>query len=163
MEFIELPEFAVKVSRCGCVVSTITSKKLNHSSDRYGYPRIYTIQANGKRRGFFVHRLLAAAFIPNPEGKPFVNHINGKKSDFSLSNLEWCTHKENMSHAKNTGLWNRNMNRGTLEGRDQVILNLVKLEVDKKKIREAFQIEEMALNAIIRKETQRQFNKEGAN
>ena len=58
----------------------------------------------GDRRANSIHRVVASAFIPNPEGKPHVNHINGIKSDNSLSNLEWCTPKENTRHAYDNGL-----------------------------------------------------------
>lgn len=68
-----------------------------------GYPRIH-LTKNKKQRKFLIHRLVALAFIPNPENKPCVNHKNGIKTDINLDNLEWCTHKENTNHAILTGL-----------------------------------------------------------
>ncbi|MEM7590473.1 MAG: HNH endonuclease, partial [Cyanobacteria bacterium P01_A01_bin.83] len=51
-----------------------------------------------------VHRLVAEAFLPNPDGKSDVNHINGCKTDANACNLEWVSASENMSHAHSNGL-----------------------------------------------------------
>lgn len=55
------------------------------------------------------HILVAKTFIPNPDNHPVVNHKNGNKHDNSISNLEWCTHKQNTDHSITTGLQSTNV------------------------------------------------------
>ena len=74
--------------------------------DSLPYLRV-TLQVRGQRSGksLSVHRLVAEAFIPNPDNKPCVNHINWDISDARAVNLEWCTHKENALHSWLAGRW----------------------------------------------------------
>ena len=74
-----------------------------HMPSPVGYCMV-SLTKNSEERKQTVHRLVACAFIPNPENKPQVNHINGTKSDNRVENLEWCTSQENNIHAVKTGL-----------------------------------------------------------
>lgn len=68
-----------------------------------GYLKV-VISINGERTTCPIHRLVAEAFIPNPENKHCVNHINGNKADNRVENLEWVTESENVQHAHDIGL-----------------------------------------------------------
>jgi len=59
--------------------------------------------SNKKEKNFYVHRLVAIAFIPNPKNKRCVNHIDYNRNNNDISNLEWCTHKENYYHSDKIG------------------------------------------------------------
>ena len=87
----------------GKIYSRYTQKILRPGVNSRGYHSI-ALHANATRKSYLVHRLVAEAFIPNPENKPEVNHINGNKLDNRVENLEWVTTLENAHHAIKTGL-----------------------------------------------------------
>lgn len=83
----------VKNIKCGNVMS--------HNLCRVGYHRVHLIDDNGKRKAVSVHRLVASHFVRGrSKTKKEVNHIDGNKSNNHYSNLEWCTRKHNMLHAR---------------------------------------------------------------
>jgi hypothetical protein len=76
---------------------------MGHTLSPKGY--YFVNITNGVRsRRIGIHRLVAQAFIPNPDDKPQVNHINSDKTDNRVENLEWCTNGENQIHAYKNGL-----------------------------------------------------------
>ena len=79
------------------------SIEVRQVEDSYGYLRV-TLTKNGKSKQAKVHRLVSEAFIPNPDNKEHINHIDGDKWNNNMLNLEWCTSKENTQHAYASGL-----------------------------------------------------------
>lgn len=78
-------------------------KLLKQSPTNCGYMKVQLYQ-NGKGKMLYVHRLVAKAFLPNPQQKEEINHLDGNKANNVLSNLEWTSRSENQLHAINIGL-----------------------------------------------------------
>lgn len=85
------------VDALGNVYGSMGNKLSTHEQST-GYVKVYLW--NSKIQAHYVHRLVAAAFVPNPEKKPYVNHLNFNKSDNRAENLAWVTASENMHHKK---------------------------------------------------------------
>ena len=81
------------------------------------------LSKNGKKRDVYTHRLVATAFIPNPENKSQINHENGDKHDNNVSNLKWSTASENIKHAYEMGLM------GDRKGENHPMARLTTLKV----------------------------------
>ena len=81
----------------------IKSRVLKHSLDSKGYPFIVLYDFDSNRKQGRIHRLVAEAFIPNPNNKPTVNHKNSIRHDNNIENLEWATHSENTIHGYKYG------------------------------------------------------------
>ena len=98
-----------QISNLGNVMSlhfkrSLTNKKLLKPmpDGRYGYLKVM-LRDNGNYKMKTIHRLVAEAFIPNPEGKPNVNHIDSNPKNNRADNLEWCTQKENIEYGYRYG------------------------------------------------------------
>lgn len=99
-----------KVSDKGVILSKKNRKPIKYRKNDKGYP-CASLWINGKSKFIRIHRLLAQLFIPNPENKPCVNHIDRDRANFDIKNLEWVTHSENVIHSINNGgrdNWTRN-------------------------------------------------------
>lgn len=114
------------ITSAGRVYSKRTNKFLKFSINDSGYHTIST--KIGGRCGtcvvLRVHRMVADAFIPNVDNKPYVNHIDGNKRNNFVENLEWVTQQENMQHASTTGLLN--IKRGIESNQSKLSIDQVK-------------------------------------
>ena len=90
-----------EVSNLGKVRNIKSGRILKPSLHKNGYSRHFLCE-NNKRKHLYLHRIIATAFIDNPGEKPCVNHIDENKLNNDLSNLEWCTVRENLMHGTRT-------------------------------------------------------------
>lgn len=82
--------------------NTLLKEKLLNPTYYKGYAKV-GLTKSGKLKHNALHRLIAIAFIPNPNNKPCINHIDCNPSNNSIENLEWVTYQENILHAEQNG------------------------------------------------------------
>lgn len=104
-----------EVSNLGNIKSLMTGNLMKLGVTPFGYLRVNLRYANCRKyKSYFVHRLVANAFIPNPRNCKEVNHKDCNRTNNKVTNLEWCTRNENIKHsfefgsASNKGLKNPN-------------------------------------------------------
>ncbi|TYS91926.1 NUMOD4 domain-containing protein [Rossellomorea aquimaris] len=120
----------------------------------HGY-KFTMLNKDGKQKSLTVHRLVANAFIPNPENKGDVNHIDGNKMNNSVDNLEWLTRSENIRHAHKLGLntfvgakGEKHHNSKLTESRVKEIKILISRGKSNKEISEIFNIKTYIISNI---------------
>jgi hypothetical protein len=128
IEWRDVPGFEdlYRVSEDGQVFSKRSGRIVKQTKNKAGYMVISTRIGGrkGKARCIRVHRMVAEAFIENPECKPGVNHMDGDKTNNRTSNLEWSTTSENVQHAYDCEL--RSSSAGEIHGNakltDEIVL-----------------------------------------
>lgn len=116
IRLIELDDLEIIVTNDGDIFTTSKNKircngrrdnrkgkKLKYAVDKDGYLRI-TLSNNGKRKSYYVHRLVARTFLDNYSDELQINHKNGIKNDNRIENLEMATLQQNIKHSIETGL-----------------------------------------------------------
>ena len=116
MREIEGYEGLYAITEDGQVYSYISKRYLKPAKNHGGYLTVCLSSKNGERKRFYIHRLVAFAFIDNPNNYPQVNHKDENKENNNIDNLEWCTSKYNNNYGthnkrshenrKNTSLGN---------------------------------------------------------
>lgn len=114
------------------------------------------------KKYYRIHRLVAQAFIANPENKPFVNHINGVKTDNRAENLEWCTPAENSKHASNMGFMPAGENNSSSKLTENIVEQIFELrnqKMSQKNIAKTFKISIQQVSNILNKKQWKHVNK----
>jgi hypothetical protein len=130
----------------GDLINLKTNKKLKAFDNGVGYLRVGIYVGDNKHKPVYIHRLIAQNFIPNPENKIEVNHIDGNTKNNNISNLEWATKSENQLHAYKIGLNKPSPSMGEKNGNSVLTDEIVT------KIRTMFK------NGIRQCEIRKQFN-----
>lgn len=168
LEFIGLPFHEIYengiIKSIDRIIETSSGKRImkgrliSSNPGTQGYPHV-TISYNGKFKGFSLHRILAMSFIDNPNNYPCVNHIDGNKLNYSLNNLEWCTHVKNIRHAYKNGLTpiRKGVNSKSSILNPEIVEEILKIvkntEISYKEIGKMFNVSSSCIGDIVKGKT----------
>ena len=156
MTEIRIPNYEnYTVSNQGVVTNTRTGRRLKLEKIKVGYLRVTVCKGNTPSR-YLVHRLVADLFLDNPEKKPVVNHIDADKTNNRVSNLEWCTTRENQDHAMDLDLCPKGVENGMSKyTEDQVlqVCSLLQRGVNRREIVESTGVSLTSVKDIRRRKT----------
>ena len=141
-----------QVSNFGRVKSIKFGKEIILKQNiRRGYYYV-CLSKNGIAKNYFVHRLVAQAFLPNPDNLPQVNHKDEDKTNNNVTNLEWCTKEENQNHAVRTNLMQHGEDRPSAKLKESDVLEIYKLKgiMKASDIANKYGVSKNTINCILR-------------
>jgi hypothetical protein len=149
-----------RINKCG-LIQNILGRALNPWKDDQGYMRVrLTDTKNNKRKIVKVHRLVAEAFIENPNNYPFINHIDNNRSNNCATNLEWCTQKMNLAHmtmqGRRIGYWKNKRSPNSILFDEQVRMIRSAYETGKysyQKLANMYEVSKRVIGRIVNRET----------
>lgn len=145
-----------KISNLGNIKHSVRNVIIKGQDNGNGYRQL-TIIKNGKRKVYYIHRLVAETFIPNPNNLPQVNHKNSIRNDNRVENLEWCTGKQNMEHCSMVGRTTKGEKSGSCKLSNQKVLAIRRLytinpKFNKLKIAKKLGVRDTTIHKIIRRQ-----------
>lgn len=157
-EYRKLKEYPMyRIYNTGKIYSEYLKKFIHQHDDNSGYLQVTLRGING-RKTIKVHILVALAFIPNPENKPEVNHIDCNKYNNRVTNLEWVTKHENMIHAS----LNSYKKRDDLSPLNEEMVRLIPILLENKfsikLIASLYKVGHVTIRKIIQRKTWKQLN-----
>lgn len=132
------------------IVSTSSRRKgiIKQQDNGTGYKRVNLFDKNGKTKKHYIHRLVAEAFIPNPDNLPEVNHIDCNKNNNSVDNLEWCNRKDNLNHSYENGLKRTCENHGCHKLTWDNVHDIREKKLSQKEYAKKYKVSQSTISAI---------------